>query len=93
LIGSASLRGDRALVTLVNPRLGQPLDVSITLKDGGEAREASATVLTHDNCRAHNTFDAPETIAPLANPIDARGREFTVTLAPQSVTALTLRVA
>jgi alpha-N-arabinofuranosidase len=93
LIGSASLQGDRALVTLVNPRLGQPLEVRLTLKDGAEAREGSATVLTHDDRQAHNTFDAPATIAPRPAPLDARGREFTVTLAPQSVTAIRLRVA
>jgi len=93
LIGSASRRGEQVLLTLVNPRLGRPLEVTVRLKDGGEARGGSGTVLTHDDRRAHNTFDAPETVAPRPTPVEARGREFTLTLAPQSVTAVSFRVA
>jgi alpha-N-arabinofuranosidase len=92
LFGSASRRDETVLLTLVNPRLGRHLEVTVALKDGGEAREGNGTVLTHDDRRAHNTFDAPETVTPRPTPIEARGREFTVTLAPQSVTAITLRV-
>jgi alpha-N-arabinofuranosidase len=92
LIGSASCRGEQVLLTLVNPRLGRPLEVSVRLKDGGEATDGGATALTHDDRRAHNTFDAPETVTPHPAPVDARGREFTLLLAPQSVTAVTFRV-
>jgi alpha-N-arabinofuranosidase len=93
LMGSASRQGDRLLVTLVNPQLGRPLEVAVTLRDGGEAREATATVLTHDDCHAHNTFDAPEVLAPRPMSVTVRGRSFTVTVPAQSVTALSMRVA
>jgi alpha-N-arabinofuranosidase len=92
LMGSASRQGDRVLLTLVNPKLGRPLEVAVTLREGGELREASATVLSHDDCRAHNTFDDPEVLAPRPAPIPASGRTFTVTVAAQSVTALSMRV-
>jgi alpha-N-arabinofuranosidase len=92
LMGSASRRADSLLVTLVNPRLGAPLSVEIELRDGAEAREGNAIVLTHADCHAHNTFDAPETLVPKQEAVAAAGRKFTVTLAPQSVTALTLRL-
>jgi alpha-N-arabinofuranosidase len=92
LFGSASRQGDRMLLTLVNPRLGRPLEVAVCLRDGPEARGAAATVLTHENCRAHNTFDAAETVAPRQAKVAATGREFTLTLAPQSVTAVSLEL-
>ena len=93
LIGSASRHGDALLLTLVNPRLAIPLEVEVTLRDGAEARDGAATVLTHEDCHAHNTFDAPETLAPRSSPVKASGHQFTLTLAPQSVTALSLRLA
>jgi alpha-L-arabinofuranosidase len=93
LMGSASRQGEVMLLTLVNPRLGTPLEVAVTLRDGAEARSGTATVLAHDDCHAHNTLDAPETVAPRPAPFEAAGRAFTVTLAPQSVTALSLRLA
>src|SRR5207302_647027 len=77
LIGSASRRGDALLVTFVNPRLGTPLAVEIDLRDGAEAREGSATVLTHTDCHAHNTFDAPETLVPRQESVATAGRRFT----------------
>jgi alpha-N-arabinofuranosidase len=92
LMGSASQRGDTLLLTLVNPRLGQPLAVEVALRDGAEAREGSAVVLSHEDCHAHNTFDDPERLVPQKAPLEVAGSRFTVTLAPQSVTALTIRV-
>jgi alpha-L-arabinofuranosidase len=93
LIGSASRQGNQLLLTLVNPRLGQPVEVSVSLGDGAEAREGTATVLTHDDCHAHNTFDAPEAVTPRSSLIQVSGRTFTLTLAPQSVTAYSLQLA
>jgi alpha-L-arabinofuranosidase len=92
LMGSASRQGEALLLTLVNPRLGTPLEVAVTLRDGAEASAGTATVLTHDDCHGHNTVDAPETIAPWSFPVEALGRAFTITLRPQSVTAVSLRL-
>jgi alpha-N-arabinofuranosidase len=93
LMGSASRRGEALLLTLVNPRLGAPLEATVALRDGAEARGGTATVLTHDDSHAHNTFDAPESVEPRSAPVEASGRTFTVTLAPQSVTAVSVRIA
>lgn len=92
LMGSASRHAGALLLTLVNPRLSAPLEVEIALGDGAEARDAVATVLTHPDCHAHNTFEAPDTLAPRSAPMEASGRQFVVTLAPQSVTALSIRL-
>jgi alpha-L-arabinofuranosidase len=93
LIGSASRQGKSLLITLVNPRLGQPVEVSVSLGDGAEVRGGTATVLAHDDCHAHNTFTAPEVVTPREATVQASGRAFTLTLAPQSVTAFSLQLA
>jgi alpha-N-arabinofuranosidase len=92
LIGSASRREEALLLTLVNPRLGEPLPVEVQLRDGAAAREGSATVLTHHDCHAHNTFESPETLIPREEKLMVNGRQLTLTLAPQSVTAVSLRL-
>jgi alpha-N-arabinofuranosidase len=92
LIGSASRQGEELLLTLVNPRLGEPLEIEVALRNGAEAREGAATVLTHEDCHAHNTFDAPETLVPRNASVKASGGRFTIDLAPQSVTALAIHL-
>lgn len=92
LMGSASRLGGNLLLTLVNPRLGRPLEVAVSLRDGVTARGGTATVLTHADCHAHNTFDAPEVLTPHTAPVTVSGSQFTVTLAPQSVTALAVQL-
>lgn len=91
LAGSASLRGDTLTLTVVNPRLGAPVEAAVALHGGAAVRAATETVLTHADPRAHNTFDAPDTVAPTApRALDLAGRVFRHRFAPQSVTRLTL---
>jgi alpha-N-arabinofuranosidase len=65
LLGSASVRGDELTVSVVNPHATLPVEAAIDLR-GGKLHESTATVLTHGDVTAHNTFDAPDTVAPLA---------------------------
>lgn len=62
LMGSASVKDTTLTISLVNPHATLPLDVSIDL--GVRPRSAQASVLTHDDLAAHNTFDAPDTLRP-----------------------------
>ena len=57
-------------------------------------RRGRGVALTHADIHAHNTFDAPETVA-LAAPRAVRlaGAAFTHTFAPQSVTRLLIPLA
>jgi alpha-N-arabinofuranosidase len=88
LAGSASLKGDTLFLTVVNPRLGEPQEVTVHLRDGGSARQITERVLTHADIHAHNTFEAPDTVAPREERVETTGREFTLILPAASVTAV-----
>ncbi len=89
LAGSASTRGDTLTLTVVNPRIGEPIEATIHLRGDATAREVTETVLTHPDIRAHNTFDAPDAVTLSApRPLAVAGRSFTHQFAPQSVTRL-----
>ena len=94
LAGSASLQGDTLTLTVVNPRVGAPVEAAINLRGDASVRQATETVLTHADIHAHNTFDAPDTVT-LAAPrsLDLSGRSFRHQFAPQSVTSLTIALA
>jgi alpha-L-arabinofuranosidase len=51
-----------------------------------------ATVLTHAELNAHNTFDAPHTVEPRSVALTASGSEFTVRIAPASVMKLEIEL-
>ncbi len=94
LAGSASLRGDTLTLTVVNPRVGAPVEATINLRGDAGVREATETVLTHADIRAHNTFDAPDTVTLVApRALDVSGRSFRHQFAAQSVTSLTIALA
>jgi alpha-N-arabinofuranosidase len=93
LSGSASVREQTATVTLTNPSLAEAVTARIRVAGGARLREARATVLTHPDMRATNTFDRPDEVAPTA--LDARvsGDRITVRLPPRAVAAVSLRLA
>jgi alpha-N-arabinofuranosidase len=93
LAGSASLKGDILFLTVVNPHADTPVEATIELRGGGEARSASASVLTHDDIHAHNTFDASETVAPVEETLSVSGANFQHTFPAASVTALSISLA
>ena len=90
LAGSASLKGDVLFLTVVNPHADTPVEATIELRGGGEAKSAIASVLTHDDIHAHNTFDAPETVAPAEETLSISGETFQHTFPAASVTALSI---
>ena len=93
LAGSASLKGELLTVTLTNTHASEPLEVEIVLEGGARVRELRGEVLTHEDVHAHNTFESPDEVQPRAMRMSkAAGRTPTVTLAPASVTKLSLRL-
>jgi alpha-N-arabinofuranosidase len=89
LNGSASIRGNELVVTVVNPHATEGRETTIRLR-GARAREGTATVLTAADLRAHNSFERPDAVAPVDRAVTARGASFVHTFPPASVTALHL---
>jgi len=92
LSGSASVRDRSLTVTLTNPSLQDRVVTRIRLSGGGRLREARATVLTHEDMRATNTFERPDEVglAALAAPVS--GDTATVTIPKQAVVAVSLQL-
>jgi alpha-N-arabinofuranosidase len=93
LSGSASVRDESLTVTLTNPSLREPVVARIRLTGGARLREARATVLTHPDMHATNTFERPDEVglAPLAAPVS--GDAATLTIPKQAVVAASFRLA
>ncbi len=92
LSASASIKDRTLTLTLTNPSLKDNAVTRISVSGGGRIRDARATVLTHEDMHATNTFEKPNTVG-LA-PLDARvsGDVATVTLPKQSVAAVSLDI-
>jgi alpha-N-arabinofuranosidase len=90
--GSASLKGQILFLTLTNVNATDAVDVTVELLGGAAAQSGTARVLTGE-IHAHNTFDAPETVALQPFAIDASGSTFTVTLPPAAVFAAGIKLS
>jgi len=93
LTGSASLKGDKLFLTVVNPHADEPVETTIELRGAGEAKSASVSVLTHDDIHAHNTFDEPDTVAPVDETLSVNGKVFHHIFPAASVTALSISLS
>ena len=93
LSGSASARDKSVTVTLTNPSLQESVVARIRLAGGARLREARATVLTHEDMRAANTFEKPSEVglAPLAAQVS--GDAATLTIPTKAAVAVSLQLA
>ena len=89
LNGSASLAGDRLLLTVTNPSLREARDAEIALR-GGRVKSAEAVTLTATDVRRGNTFDDPRAIEPKRQTLAVGGSGFVHLFPPTSVTSLEL---
>lgn len=92
LSGSASVRDKSLTVTLTNPSLQESVVARIRLSGGARLREGRATVLTHPDMHATNTFEKPDEVglAALAAPVS--GDTATITIPQQAVVAVSLQL-
>ena len=93
LSGSASVRDRVLTVTLTNPSLQDGVATRIRLSGGASLREARATVLTHPDMHATNTFEKPNEVALAALAAQVSGDTATVTIPKQAVVAVSLQIA
>jgi alpha-N-arabinofuranosidase len=92
LAGSASLRGNKLVVTVVNSHVSEPRTAHVSLR-GASARSAEVTVLAESDIHAHNDFDHPHAVEPKEESAAVSGSSFTWTFKPASVTKLEIELA
>jgi alpha-N-arabinofuranosidase len=93
LSGSASIRDKELTVTLTNPSLNESVAARIRLSGGARLREGRATVLTHEDMHATNTFEKPNEVKLATLPVQAAGDTATITIPKQAVVAVSLQLA
>ncbi|NLG48904.1 MAG: alpha-N-arabinofuranosidase [Chloroflexi bacterium] len=91
LDGSASVKGSELTLTVVNPHATDAVEAEVVFR-GGSARSGSVTVLTDQDIHAHNTFDAPDAVRPVASAATIEGNSWRYTFAPASVTAIKVQL-
>jgi alpha-N-arabinofuranosidase len=89
LRGSATRNGKEIVLTAVNPSVMDARETEIAVP-GARIKTASATVLTHDDIHARNTFADRNVVAPRAAAVNINGSAARFSFAPASVTKLTL---
>jgi alpha-N-arabinofuranosidase len=77
------------VITVVNPSISESRETQLVLH-AAKIKSATATVLTHSDIHAHNTFAQKQTVVPQTKNIAAPQADLTYTFAPASVTKLTL---
>jgi alpha-N-arabinofuranosidase len=92
LSGSASVRGKVLTVTLTNPSLQDAVVTRIRVSGGAGVREARATVLTHEDMHATNTFEKPNEVGLADLAARVSGDTATVTIPRQAVVAVSLQL-
>lgn len=94
LSASASKDADgRINITLCNLDHENSADVPVDLRGMGDAKSVTGTVLTADRMQAHNTFDQPDNVKPVAfDGFKVEGSRLNVKMPSKSVVLLTIEV-
>lgn len=90
-ISTSAARGKdgKMYLALVNTNPNEASSVSVSVK-GFAAQRAVGRVLTANTMDAHNTFENPEAIKPVAYTAEASGGKVTLQLPPKSVMVVSL---
>jgi len=92
LKGSASLREKELTLTVVNPHVSEARDTQISVR-GAKFKSAGATVLTHADIHAHNTFAQRDVVTPKTQSAEVKGDIVTFRFPAASVTKLAIQLA
>ncbi len=88
LSSSASVKEGRLTITIANCSLSEAAEISCEICSF-EAKSASARILT-DEVHAHNTFEAPDTVAITPHDVQLSGSQVKLTLPANSVVEVTV---
>jgi alpha-L-arabinofuranosidase len=89
LRGSASLHDKQLILTVVNPSVQESREAEIAIREAS-LKAGTATVLSHADIHAHNTFQKRDAVKPVDEAVQALGRTVHFTFRPASVTKLNL---
>lgn len=92
LDGSASSKGNRLTLTMVNPDLENSRSSEVALR-GAAISDARASVLASNDTHAHNTFEQPNAVQPRALEVSQSTNLLHVTFPPASVSSIEIDVA
>ncbi len=89
--GSASATRKDGVITLslANTHPSEALQVLVDVR-GAEVSSAKARILTHPELNAHNTFEAPETIAPQVLEVSLQDGKLSLELPSKSIVVVEL---
>ena len=89
--GSASIRGENVVLTVVNPHASEGREAEIVIRDAA-AKTGKASILTASDIHAHNSFDNPRVVEPREETLRQSGRTLVHRFPPASVTRLVLEL-
>ena len=86
------VRDNSLTVTLTNPSVQNSVVTRIRVSGGAGLREGRATVLTHEDMHATNTFERPNEVGVAALPVQVSGDAASITIPRQAVVAVSLHL-
>jgi alpha-N-arabinofuranosidase len=89
---SASLHDKSLTITLTNPSLDDAIAARIRIDGGARLGDARATVLTHEDMHATNTFERPDEVVLKPLTVQLSRETASVTIPKQAIAALTLQL-
>jgi alpha-N-arabinofuranosidase len=92
LKGSASIQNKELVLTAVNPHVSQAREAEIVVR-GATIRSGHATVLTHADIHARNTFEQRTVVHPREQELKANGPVLQWVFPPASVAKIVLTLA
>ena len=91
LSGSASLKDGVVTISVVNALLDTALEAEVRVI-GADGKEVAVMTLAHEDVRAHNSFDAPDTVTPVSKVLDASGSSWKQSFDAASVNVIKVRL-
>ncbi len=90
--GAASLRDKDLTLTVVNPDVKEARDTQVVVR-GAKIKAAMATILTHSDIHAHNTFANRDVVTPRTQNVEVASDALNFRFLPASVTKLAVQLA
>jgi alpha-N-arabinofuranosidase len=91
LNGSASVNGKQCTLTLSNPHMQEPREVTVNIR-GQKIASATSQILAASDVHSHNTFTDARMIEPRTGTVTVKGANAVIHLPPASVASVQIKV-